>query len=212
MRNTLILLLSILLTGCATTVPLKPVSYDSDSNIKSDRTAIVKLHTGIVRGSGGSSVMMVGPSLFVPISTGPYPHLQFNEEDQLIFIESLKNELDRLGILNISKSNQDKPNAEVVISVLFAQTHHNPDHQEYTLDVAMQIDDGQRTFANKYRVISSEGDSIWSKMNTNASEGKSKAAKKLMKKLIPDIESWVKNNSNTPNHQLKIDAKKARTF
>jgi hypothetical protein len=40
-------------------------------------------------------------------------------------------------------------------------------------------------------VISSEKDTLWEKWNTNACQGKAKAAHLLMERLIPDIESYV---------------------
>lgn len=42
-----------------------------------------------------------------------------------------------------------------------------------------------------YEVLSSEGDSVWTKMTTNASQGKQKAASKLLARMVPDIESFV---------------------
>jgi len=195
MRGCIVVLLSLVLNGCITSVPLKPVTYDREAQVSSNKIASIELQTGIVGGSGSSTLMMVSPGVFIPISTGPIPHLQFNEQDQLVFIESLKSEINRLGILNTAKSkSSNEKEEEVKILILFAQTHHNPNHQEYTLDVGLQIEGGGKSFANKYRVISSDGDSWWTKMNTNASEGKAKAGKKLLLKVIPDIESWVKNN------------------
>lgn len=195
MRGLAIVILAALFSGCATTVPLKPVAYDLEPTVRSEKTATVELQTGIVGGSGGTSVMMVGNGLFVPMSTGPTPHLQFNEEDQITFIKSLGSELNRIGVLNvIDSANEPKIEEDVKISILFSQTHHNPNFQEYTLDVAMQVEGNGKSFANKYRVVSSEGDSWWTKMNTNASQGKSKAATKLIKKIIPDIERWVREN------------------
>lgn len=196
MRSLIVTFLLLTASGCATTtVPLQPVTYNQATSVRSDKTATIELQTGIVGGSSGTTIMPVGNNVFIPISSGPIPHLQFNEEDQLIFIDSLKTELNRLGILKVVDSkpaSEKKPDVRILI--LFAQTHHSPRYQEYTLDVAMQIEGSGRTFANKYRAISSEGDSLWRKMNTNAFRGKKKAAEKLLLKIIPDIERWINKN------------------
>jgi len=126
----------------------------------------------------------------MPISSGPYPHLQFNDEDQRIFLGAFRQELERLHLFKAATDDQKQP-SDVEIKVLFAQTFHNPNHQEYVLDVAMQITYGEKRFANRYRIVSNEGDSWWEKMNTNASEGKAKAGKKLMTALIADVEKWL---------------------
>ena len=193
MRKVLFLFLAVLLTGCATTVPLLPVDYESEATIQTDKTATVKLQTGAIEGSGSTNMIMVGSGVFVPMTTGPLPHLQFNEEDQAVFIDLLESELTRLGILKtiVPETNEQ---SDIEILILFAQTYHNPNMQQYTLNVAMQITGEGEKYGNKYNVLSSEGDSWWAKMNTNASQGKQKAAKNLLSKLIPDIENWLKNN------------------
>ena len=55
----------------------------------------------------------------------------------------------------------------------------------------MTLSGGRETMRREYRVISSEKDSVLQALNTNAFEGKVKAGKRLMEKLIPDIERYV---------------------
>jgi hypothetical protein len=50
----------------------------------------------------------------------------------------------------------------------------------------------------QYRVVSSESDSVWQKLNTNASEGKAKAATKLIKQLIPDVAAYIEQSRAKP--------------
>ena len=151
MRRIIVILLSVIFSGCAMMpVPLKPVTYDLEPTARSEMTAMIELQTGIVGGSGSTGVMMVGPGLFAPISLDPVRHIQFNKEDQMTFVKSLGSELNRLGVLNVIDSNKEpKITPEVKISILFAQTHHRPKFQEYTLDVAMQIEGRGKSFANK---------------------------------------------------------------
>jgi hypothetical protein len=83
--------------------------------------------------------------------------------------------------------------ADYGIQLIFAQTIHNPDGQVYMLDVVMEIVGGGKPFLKQYRVVSNEGDSFWERMNTSASEGKSKAAAKLMHQLIPDVAAYIED-------------------
>lgn len=194
MRRKLVVLVAVstVLAGCATSVPLKPSGYDREVTVHSDLAVRVVHLSGVIGGSGSTSIVPIGGGLFVPMSSGPYPHLQFNEEDQRIFLGAFRGELERLHLF---KNTTDDPKLPVdaEIKVLFAQTFHNPNHQQYVLDVAMQITSGGKNFSNRYRVISDEGASWWEKMNTNASEGKAKAGKKLMTVLVADVEKWLAN-------------------
>ena len=178
-----------LLVGCATPIPLNTLKYEQVTSVKSSKEATVAVTTGAIRGASGSYMMPVG-GIFIPMSTGPIPKLQFNTEDQQAFAESLRNELVRLGIVK-SASADTSVNKDLKIQVIFAQTFHNPNFQEYTLDVVAEISGGKEPLLRQYRIISSEKDSTWEKLNTNAYEGKAKAAKLLMQRLIPDIESYI---------------------
>lgn len=184
-------LATLFLAGCVNPVLVK-VSYDQPVSRTFDKTGSIQLFTGVVEGASGSTLVYAGPGIFVPVSTGPYPDLHFNLQDQRIFVESLKDELNRLKLLRVSQvSEQRIEGADVSIELVFVQTTHNPHMQEYFLNVAMQLKSSGKTFAKRYEILSSEGDSIWTKMNTNAAEGKEKAAKKLMARLIPDIENFL---------------------
>jgi len=60
----------------------------------------------------------------------------------------------------------------------------------------MQLQYSGKTFAKRYEVLSSEGETVWTKLNTNAAEGKMLAAKKLMIKILPDIQAFVEKIKN----------------
>ena len=180
------------LAGCATpSIPLKPSSYDKGVTTTSNLTAKVIHLSGVVSGASDMSMVPIGSGMFLPISSGPHPHLQFNDEDQRIFLTAFRQELERLHLVK-SAIADPKQTADIEIKVMFAQTFHNPIHQEYILDVGMQITySAGKTFTNRYRIISNEGDSWFEKMNTNASEGKAKAGDKLMAALVSDVEKWL---------------------
>lgn len=185
----ILVLVSAVLAGCATPIPLNSLKYEQETSIKSSNEATVVVISGAVRGATGSYLVPAG-GIFIPVSTGPNPALQFNNVDQNAFGESLRAELVRLGIVK-SASADSAGDKDLKIQVVFAQTYHNPNFQRYTLDVVAEMTGGKEPALRQYRVISSEKDSTWEKWNTNAYEGKAKAARLLMEKLIPDIESYI---------------------
>jgi hypothetical protein len=191
MRASIVLLAAVMSAGCTPQIVLSPVAYEGGATVTSERTARVELVSGAVRGGSGTTVVPAG-TILIPIATGPYPHLQFNAEDQRIFADSFRSELQRLRIFRSTVD--EKPDADYRIQLIFARTYHNPRDHEYTLDVVMEIAGGRNPFLKQYRIVSSEGDPWWERMNTNAGEGKVKAGKRLMRLLIPDIEAYVAEN------------------
>lgn len=179
----------LLLTGCATPIPLNTLTYEQKTTVTSSREATVLVVSGAIRGGSGSYMMPVG-GILVPVSTGPHPELQFNSKDQQAFAESLRNELVRLGIVKTASGDASQAK-DLKMQIIFAQTFHNPNIQQYTLDVVAEFTGGKEPVLRTYRVISSEKDTTWEKLNTNAYEGKAKAARLLMERLIPDIELYV---------------------
>jgi hypothetical protein len=180
--------LALMLAGCA--APLKPVSYDEPLAVTSDLRVAVALVSGAVRGASGTSLVPAG-NILVPLSTGPNPQLQFNADDQRAFVASFRSELQRLKLVREALDVSSAAGADFGVQLIFAQTFHNPNGHVYMLDVVMEIVGGSKPFMKQYRVISSEGDSVWQKLNTNASEGKAKAATKLMKQLMPDVAAYI---------------------
>jgi len=187
-RLFLFLLSAFLVTGCATA--LGPVSYKGQVTHQSDLAGRVLLNTGEVTGYSAQSMMYVN-GMFIPISTGPMPKLQFGSEDQHVFLQSLKNELVRTGVLKSISENTGKDNLEITVN--FAHTEHFPQFQEYKFTVLLLLHCGDKSDSKTYEIMSSDGDSIWAKMNTNALQGKTKAAEKLMVAMIPDIENFAAN-------------------
>ena len=125
----------------------------------------------------------------MPISSGPTPALQFGVEDQQVFVESLKSELVGSGI--IRNIEVEKSQDDLNIMVNFVQTMHYPNVHEYVLVVEMICLYEDLVGSRMYQISSSEGDTFWEKMNTDASEGKEKAAIKLIDALIPDIQNFI---------------------
>lgn len=125
----------------------------------------------------------------MPLATGPYPHLMFTQEDQNIFYRCLVDEVDRLGLLRVRGIQSGSTDA--ALKLRFIQTQHFPDFQEYILDVSVTFHEGAFEETKTYHIVSSDGDSMLTKMTTNATEGKQKAATKLMQRIIEDLEKWV---------------------
>ena len=53
-------------------------------------------------------------------------------------------------------------------------------------------------------MISSEGDSTWTRLSTNATEGKARAAARLLKLLIPDVAAYIQQN-RSPTGPAGVD-------
>jgi hypothetical protein len=187
--------LALVLAAC--TAPLKPVSYDQPVAVTSQARVAVALQSGAVRGGTGTTLVPAG-SLIIPVAVGSNPQLQFHTEDQRAFVASFRNELQRLKLVREALDVSTATSADFGIQLIFAQTMHNPNGHVYQLDVVMEIVGGEKPFLKQYRVVSSDGDSAWQRMNTNASEGKSKAATKLIKLLIPDVAAYIEQNPAKP--------------
>jgi len=173
---------SLVLTGCVNPVLVK-VGYESPVAHTSGKSASIQLTTGVVEADPGPAYS---------IRARPNPSFHFNRQDQRIFVESLKDELNRLKLLRVGQiSERQVDGADVSIEVVFQRTTYFPVAQRYILDVAVRLKSGERGFARRYLVYSAEGESFWTKMNTDAADGKELAAKKLMARLIPDIEKFV---------------------
>lgn len=182
-------LLAALLTGCATPIPLDTVRYEHKTSVASDKDASVVIVSGVVSGSSATTMVPIG-AIFVPLSTGPNPGLQFNVNDQRAFGESLRKELVRLGIVKSASDFSAQPK-DLKVQVNFVQTYHNPNLQQYSLDVTAELTGGKAPMIQQYRVLSSEKDTFWERTNTTAYQGKAKAVRLLLEKMIPDIERYV---------------------
>lgn len=183
------ILVTCLLGGCATPIPLNTLRYEQQTAVTSTKDATVVVVSGAVSGGSSSYLMPVG-TIFIPMYTRPSPEAMFNSDDQQAFGEALRTELVRLGVLKTA-STDTSATTDLKIQVIFAQTYHNPGIHEYTLDVVAELTGGREPLLRQYHIVSTEKDSIWEKMNTNGYQGKVKAARLLMEKLIPDIERYV---------------------
>lgn len=186
--------LSLLISGCAAPIPFNTVSLGGEPTVTSSKEATLVHISGAVRGSSNSTLMPVG-NIFVPISTGPIPELQFHTKDQSEFINVLRNELLRLQVFKDISLDPENLHGNFKISVIFAQTYHQIHNQEYTLDVAMSIEGGRKPFLRQYRVNSNEKATTLERWNTNAYEGKVLAARRLLERLVPDIQAYVAENT-----------------
>lgn len=180
-------------TGCATPIPFNTVTLGGEPTVTSSKQATLTHVSGAVRGSSGSTLIPVG-TIFVPVSTGPVPHLQFHSQDQSEFVDVLRSELLRLKVFQTINLGESQATSDFKITILFAQTYHQIHYQEYTLDVAMNIEGGSTPFLKKYRVNSNEKSTMWERWTTNAYEGKALAVRRLLEQLMPDIQAYVAQN------------------
>ena len=202
MKPVLGLLLNLVLLLAACTTP-EPVVFNQPVPVTSELRAAVALVSGPVRGAKGSSAVPAG-TILVPLSIGPTPNTQFNVGDQRAFVATFRQELERLKVVAEARDVAEVPGADLGIQLIFAQTQYNADAHTYVLDVAMEIVGGARPFLKQYRVISSEGDSAWTRLRTNATEGKAKAAARLLNQLIPDVANYIRQD-RSPTGPARFD-------
>ncbi len=175
----------IVLSGCVSPIPLHNVQYTGAVNVTSSKTAKVQLASS--EGRTDISEGEINP----PISTGPDPYLRFHIRNQRAFLVALRKELVRLSVFKSAVGGNSSKPADITITIIFTQTHHDVDDQVYTLHVTMELSGGTLPLREQYRVISSVKDSSWEKWNTTAYQGKEKAVKRLLEKLIPAIEVYL---------------------
>jgi hypothetical protein len=176
------------LSACAAPIPLDNIAFPGKTTIKSSKEARVTVASSGVGGSRGTRIMPIAGT-FVAMPTGSAA-MPFNDKHQQEFGKSLRTELVRLGIVKSTTVDQDVA-TDFAVHVYFARSTLNVDFQEYTLDVVLNISGGEKPFQKQYRIVSSEKDSLWEKMNTNGAEARVKTAGLLLEKLVPDIEAYV---------------------
>jgi hypothetical protein len=167
---------AIVLAGCATDPALVRVSYDGQVAHTSGRTASIQLTTGTVERLRGTALSD--------------PRFDFTYDDQRTFVASLRDEINRVKLLRVGPVGESPPaGTDVAIEIVFQRTRHLD--QYYFLDAVMLLQSGERKLVRRYQVSSADGESTWTRLNTNIPQGKALAAKKLMARLIPDIEQFV---------------------
>jgi len=183
MRRVVLAALALALAGCSMNRDLVPVTYDGVVARTSEKSGSLHLTTGRVESD-------YAPGQIAQVAVNP--KVLFSSDDQRAFAESLKNELNRPSLLRVANiSWQQVEPAEVTVEIVFQRTIVFPVAVRYHLDVAMRLKSGERSFSRRYFVNSAEGESTWTRLNTDAGKGKALAATKLMARLIPDIEAFV---------------------
>jgi len=177
---------SIVMFGCVSPIPLYDVKYSGAVTVMSSETVKVQL-------ASIDLPRYASKEIFIPaVTTGPDYPLQFHVRNQRAFVIALRKELVRLHIFKSTVGLDSHIRTDFTITINFTQTHHDVDDQVYTLHAKMELSGGKLPYIEEYRVISSVEDSTWEKWNTTAYQGKEKAVKRLLEKLIPAIEVYLK--------------------
>lgn len=183
MRRSVLPALVLALAGCVSPRELVPVTYQSTVARTSEKSGSLHMTTGSVESD-------YAPGQIAQVRVNP--KVLFNLDDQRVFAEALKGELNRLKLLRVANiSWQQVEPADVTVEIVFQRTVVFPVAVRYILDVAMRLKSGERSFSRRYFISSSEGESTWTNLNTDAGQGKALAATKLMARLVPDIEAFV---------------------
>lgn len=181
---------ALFLSACmhAPPVPISTVTSSFKASVSSSTHAKVEVVTTQASGTASTILIPVGGILFPAIPNNA--RLQYNTEDQQDFGTALRNEITRLGIAKLSRS-PDTPEDELNIKVVFLKTYFDSAWASYTLDVELMLSGGKSPARHLYRVLSSEKDTRMEKVLNNAFQGKEKATRLLLEKMLPDVESYV---------------------
>jgi len=129
-----------------------------------------------------------------------HPNLSgtFNEADQQVFGESVRTELERLGLFShVDSSNT--ANDDVRITLHFAKTVYLRHAYRYVLYVEMKIEkDGGLVRSWRYVADSNEGWSFaqWTFQMHQGEKAKARVAATLMKNMMADVEEWLKEEGS----------------
>lgn len=197
MRLAIVLLCLFGLSGC--TFELRPVQYDGEVNYRTGKDGSLQLVSysdvesldrlfDVERENGGVKYSNTG---FNSTDFG------FDVLDERIFAESLASELTRRGLVSIDKvSDQIDRNKYLSVQLVFTKKvfehRFGPD---FKLEAALQLRSPNREMRKIYKASSYEDDSFWDRMNSNGQDGKILAAKNLIDKIIPDIETFLQLES-----------------
>lgn len=177
-----------LLSACVTPIPIDNLTYTGASSVKTDRTArIVVASSGV--GDSNSTYLMPVAGAFIPMTkkSGKTP---FGVQAQQEFSQSLRKELVRLGVVRFATIDANEK-TDMVATVNIDRAVLSGDIVKYELDITMLITGGKQPFRQHYHIVSSEKDSLWTKLNTNGAEAREKVAQLMLERLIPDIEAYA---------------------
>jgi hypothetical protein len=186
MRQLLVITLILALAGCASPIPFSAVSLGGEPTVTSTKQAALSHVSGPALDRLGSV------------------SLAFAEKDQAEFIDVLRTELLRLKVFKaVRVGGESAEGADFRITVIFTKTIHDPHKvlrfpgwpQDYELHVVMTIAGGKAPWEKAYQVNAQDGLSYWTSINTNAYEAKVIAVRKLLEKLVPDIQAYVAGTS-----------------
>lgn len=181
-----VIALSMLLAACAAPV-LRPVPYSGPAIEQTGKPFRLIGRTGTAAGGVTSNLIPVGGIVVGSTSTGDR-ELQFNEEDQQIFISNLETELTRIGLFSESISLDHSIGTPAVeLELTFLRTEHLSQMHDYRLGANVVVRDGTRVRTHDYDILSSQDESLFARMGTNAVDGKRKAAQRLLDAIIKDL-------------------------
>jgi hypothetical protein len=194
MRIFVVLACCLLLGGCVTPNSLKPIRYDGEVNYKSSKTGSLQL----VNAVDGETLQQLFDPARVNKGVSYAPtwdtyRIRFDAIDERVFAESLTTELSHRGTLYIEKvSDEIDPGKDVAIKLAFLKKEYNPNFgQDYILNVALEISAGKKSMRKVYGVSTYDEASFWNRVNDTPKHGKARAAQNLMKKIMPDIETFL---------------------
>lgn len=125
-------------------------------------------------------LLVLLPVALVLVGCGPVPLVPVTYEEAAV----VQSDLSAYVELNTGKVSGHSSSTLVYAGGIYVPVNSGP-----VPELHFGADDQEAV--KRYEVLSSEGDSGWQKWNTNASDGKKKAATKLLNLVIADIQEFI---------------------
>lgn len=182
-------MLATMLSGCVIApIPIDNLSYKGVAKVRTDKTASILITSSGIGGINSTTLMPAG-GILIPMAQKSNGKV-FESDSQQEFAASLKKELLRLGIVKDITSNTVEK-ADIMIAINIDRARFNGDRVEFLLDISMLVSGATSPSLHRYKVVSTEGDSLLDLYNTNGAEARVKLAQKMLDRLIPDIEAYA---------------------
>jgi|HubBroStandDraft_5_1064220.scaffolds.fasta_scaffold312706_1 hypothetical protein len=183
-------------SGKYTNWPLAPVSYAGTTDIASHMRAQITVQT--VNGESPTTDQLILPPAVTSGSwNARHPNLSgtFNEPDQQVFGESIRTEMERLGLFShVDAPSTEPTNDAVRIKLQFTKTVYLRNAYRYILYADLQIDKADGSPCSwRYVADSNEGWSFaqWTLQMHQGEKAKARVAATLMKKMVTDVEACL---------------------
>jgi len=184
-------LFALLFTGCAIQLPPVEPTYDGQTSVRTQFTAAIVRNTGIVEGklSQPTKSISIPGGGFIGVPAGKSIDTRFGMADQDNVKELLASELVKAGIIKSSISPAGAIQPDLNIELDFVKTELA--RENHVIDLKMKLRSQGKQAEHTYHIDVQEEDSTDERWHSTSERNKIKAKKRLLKRMIPDIEKFL---------------------